>query len=102
MLGSAYQLSPDAGAHVRVSAEGPFAVSAITFRDAQGRLTCTVVAKATYELAPGECAPIEPPSPIQEQDSHWDDDPSRSVNVPSDLSPFKQAAEVVVVGAAFA
>lgn len=90
------------GARVHVTAEGPFAVAAVTWRDARGRLSCTLVAKAAYELAPGVCAPVPDPVPIQAEDAHWDNDPRRSVRVPSDLAPFKAAAEVVVIGSAFA
>jgi hypothetical protein len=87
---------------VRVTAQGPFAVGFVAWRDGLGKLVCTVVAKATYALVPGESAPLDAPLPIQEEDGHWDDDPSKSVHVPSDLAPFKSAAEVVVVGSAFA
>ena len=87
---------------VDITADGPFAVGSVLWRDARGALMCTLVAKATYELVPGESAPADVPLPIQEEDVHWDDDPSRSVHVPSDLVPFKSAAEVVVVGSAFA
>jgi hypothetical protein len=87
---------------VTVTADGPFAVGSVLWRDKRGQLMCTVVAKATYELVQGESAPSDVPLPIQEEDVHWDDDPSRSVHVPSDLAPFKTSAEVVVVGSAFA
>ncbi|MEO7592152.1 MAG: DUF2169 domain-containing protein, partial [Byssovorax sp.] len=85
-----------------MTAQGPFAVGSVLWRDAHGRLVCTIVAKATYALVPGESAPLAHPLPIQEEDGHWDDDPAKSVYVPSDLAPFKQAAEVVIVGSAFA
>jgi hypothetical protein len=87
---------------VRVSADGPFTAAAVTWRDAGGRLFCTLVAKASYELAPGMCPPLPEPVAIQAEDQHGDEDPQRSVVVPSDLAPFKAAAEVVVVGSAFA
>ncbi|MFT3764026.1 MAG: DUF2169 domain-containing protein [Minicystis sp.] len=90
------------GGRVEVKVDGPFSAAAVTWRDAGGRLFCTVVAKASYELAPGMCAPLPEPIPIQPEDGHWDDDPEKSVHVPSDLAPFKAAAEVVVVGSAFA
>lgn len=86
----------------QVTAQGPFAVGSVLWRDAHGRLVCTIIAKATYALVPGESAPLTHPLPIQEEDGHWDDDPTKSVYVPSDLAPFKQAAEVVIVGSAFA
>src|SRR5580693_8154078 len=93
--------SLDTGAPVQVSARGPFAVGSTIWRDERGQLTCTVVAKATYKLAPGESPLLDAPCPIQDGDAYWDDDPSQSVHVPSDLAPFKRAAEVVVVGSAF-
>lgn len=87
---------------VHVTARGPFAVGSVIWRDARGKLVCTLVAKATYALVPGESTPLDEPLPLQEDDGHWDDDASKSVYVPSDLAPFKQAAEAVVVGSAFA
>lgn len=87
---------------VSVTARGPFAVGSLLWRDARGALMCTLVAKATYELIPGESPPADVPLPLQEADAHWDDDPARSVHQPADLVPFKGAAEVVVVGSAFA
>jgi hypothetical protein len=85
-----------------VTARGPFAVGSVLWRDARGKLVCTLVAKATYALVPGESVPLDEPLPLQEDDGHWDDDASKSVYVPSDLAPFKQAAEAVIVGSAFA
>ncbi|MFT3772846.1 MAG: DUF2169 domain-containing protein [Minicystis sp.] len=101
-MSGALHVSREAGALVRVVSQGPFSVGSRVWRDARGRLTCTVVAKATYALVPGESAPLAQPRPIQEEDAHWDGDRSRSVHVPSDLAPFKRKAEVVVVGSAFA
>jgi len=92
----------EATAPVRVVARGPFAVGSTIWRDAWGRLTCTVVAKATYDLTPGDSVRLDVPQPLQRGDAHWDDAPSRSVRIPGDLDPFKRAAEVVVVGSAFA
>src|ERR1700724_3638641 len=86
----------------QVTAQGPFAVGSVIWRDGRGRLVCTLVAKATYALVPGESAPLPSPLPLQEEDDYWDDDPTKSVYVPGDLAPFKQAAEVVIVGSAFA
>src|SRR6185437_7709469 len=87
---------------VLVSAHGPFAVGSVLWRDSRGQLLCTVVAKATYELAPGDGLPIDPPQPLQVEDAYPEGDGSRGVSIPSDLAPFKRAAEVVVVGSAFA
>src|SRR5262245_1846743 len=82
--------------------ENPFAVGHVLWRDTRGKLVCTLIAKVTYELEPGTSRPASVPLPIQEEDGHWDDEASKSVHVPSDLAPFKNAAEVVVVGSAFA
>jgi hypothetical protein len=84
-MSGALHVSREGGALVRVVSHGPFSVASRVWRDARGRLTCTVVAKATYELAPGEASPLDDPLPIQEED----------------LAPFRRAAEVVVVGTAF-
>jgi hypothetical protein len=87
---------------VEALAHGPFAVGAMVFRDTQGRLIGTIVAKASYALAVGVCPLLDTPMDVQERDGHWDDDPTKSVHVPSDLVPFKRAPEVVVMGSAFA
>lgn len=102
MIGGALHAPREALGPAQVSSQGPFAVGSTIWRDAWGRLTCTVIAKATYELTPGESAPLNAPHPLQRDDAHWDDDPARSVRLPSDLAPFKRAAEVVLVGSAFA
>ena len=91
-----------AAGRVQASAQWPFTAGSIVWRDARGRLVCTLVAKASYELAPGESAFLKDPLPIQEDDAYWDDDPQKGVRVPSDLAPFKKAAEIVIVGSAFA
>jgi hypothetical protein len=102
MIGGRLLAAPDARGAVHVSTRGPLAVGSVVWRDAWGRLTCTVIAKATYDLTPGDSRPLDTPQPLQKNDLHRDDDPSKSVLVPSDLAPFKRAAEVVVVGSAFA
>ena len=87
---------------VQMTSEGPFAVGSALWRDARGRLVCTLVAKATYELGPGICGPVSSPLPLQLEDRHREDDPGQSISSPSDMALFKAAAEVVVVGSAFA
>lgn len=98
----AMKASKSSSSAARVRAEGPFSVGSVLWRDGGGRLSCTLVAKVGYELSPGMCAPMAEPPAIQIGDGHWDDDPQKSVHVPADLSPFKAAPEVVVVGSAFA
>lgn len=87
---------------VLVVPQGPLSAAATVFRDNHGKYVCTVVAKISYALGSGIVPPLNEPLPIQEEDGHWDDDPARSVHVPSDLVPFKKAPEVVVVGSAYA
>ncbi len=87
---------------VVVSTRGPLAVGSVLFRDLRGQSVCTVVAKATYRLTPGLVEPTAEPLPLQATDLHWDDDPTRGVQIPSDMAPFKDAPEVVLIGAAFA
>ncbi|MDI3285331.1 DUF2169 domain-containing protein [Polyangium sp. 15x6] len=89
-------------ATVRVLSRGPFDVGSRLWRDERGSLVVTVIAKATYTFAPGDAAPLDVPLPLQAEDGHWDDDPARSVHVPSDFTPFKPRAEVIVVGSAYA
>ncbi|MDI1475990.1 DUF2169 domain-containing protein [Polyangium sp. y55x31] len=89
-------------ATVRVTSRGPFDVGSRLWRDERGSLVVTVIAKATYTFAPGDAAPLDVPVPLQEEDGHWDDDPTRSVHAPSDFAPFKPRAEVIIVGSAYA
>ncbi|AKT40125.1 DUF2169 family type VI secretion system accessory protein [Chondromyces crocatus] len=62
----------------------------------------TVICKATFALAPNESRLAEHQEPILDHDSHWDDDPNRSVRAPSDLVPFKARADVLLIGSAHA
>lgn len=80
----------------------PFSAGAVAWRPADGRAALTVVCKATYTLAPGVCRLAEEQEPLHERDTHWDDDPLKSVVAPGDLAPFKPRAEVVLVGNAYA
>ena len=101
MLGGSSRLrraEGEGGGRVLVSSDGPFAVGSITWRDQHSRLQHTIVAKLAFELSPGVCSVAHEPIAIEHDDGHWDDDPGKSVHVPSDLAPFKAAPEVVVVG----
>ncbi|MCK6590181.1 MAG: DUF2169 domain-containing protein, partial [Polyangiaceae bacterium] len=58
--------------------------------------------KATFRLEPVE-SPLAPDQEaLNEEDNHWNDDPTRSVVAPSDWAPFKPRADVLLVGHAFA
>ncbi|AKT38691.1 DUF2169 family type VI secretion system accessory protein [Chondromyces crocatus] len=77
-------------------------VAARPWPTARGGWTLSLVCKATYRLQPGECPLHDVPEPLYEDDTHWDDDPTRSLAVASDLAPFKPRADVLLVGSAFA
>lgn len=85
-----------------IRVEGPFAVGAVLWQRAPDDLVCTVVAKATYALENDLCALLDEADAIQIADDHWDDDPTKSVRIPSDLALFKSTYDVVVVGHAHA
>jgi hypothetical protein len=62
----------------------------------------TIVCKATFDLMPGESPLAAEQDEPNDEDTHWDDDTTRSVSSPADLVPFKPRADVVLVGSAFA
>ena len=80
----------------------PLRAGSVLWRPRPDRWTLTVVCKATYALAPGESVLAAEQERVNERDGYWDDDPRRSVYAPSDLSPFKPRADVVLVGHAYA
>lgn len=80
----------------------PLQVSGLAWQPRQGAHALTVICKATYLLQPGE-SPLAPEQDaVNDQESHWNDDPTRSVYAPSDRVPFKARADVLLVGHAFA
>jgi hypothetical protein len=85
-----------------VVSPGPLPVSSIVWQPRAGHWTLTVVCKATFELRPVESPLASQQDPINEDDNHWNDDPSRSLYSPSDLVPLKQRADILLVGSAFA
>jgi hypothetical protein len=80
----------------------PLRVGGFVWQSRSRAYALTVVAKATYVLAPEECVLAPEQEPPNEADNHWDDDPARSVYAPSDWAPMKERADVVLVGHAFA
>lgn len=76
--------------------------SSLLWQSAPGAWTLTFVVKATFQLQPGQAALAASQEPIGEEDSHWDDDPGRSLYAASDLEPLKPRVDVVLVGSAFA
>lgn len=86
---------------MQVVSVSPFQVASLTWQPSGGRYALTVVAKGTFELAPGHARLAATQDVANEHDNHWNDDSSRSIYCPSDMAPFKRKADVVLVGEAF-
>jgi hypothetical protein len=80
----------------------PAEVGSLLWRPHEGAVALTVVCKATFELAMGETRLCKVQDLPSEEDSHWNDDPARSLQAASDFAPFKPRADVMLVGDAFA
>lgn len=85
-----------------VVSNSPFLVGGRIWSTARGAVTLTIACKATYVICPGVAQLAEDQEPLNEEDNYWDDDSARSLYAPSDLAPYKPAADVVLVGYAFA
>lgn len=71
----------------------------VRWRDADGGWQATVVCKVSYGLRSGVLSLAEHQVPIHREPQHHDDG---SLWAPSDLAPYKQRCDVVLVGHAFA
>lgn len=80
----------------------PLRVASLVWQPRAGAWAQTVVCKATYQLQPLVSPLADVQEAPSEEDNHWDDDESRSLYAPCDLSPFKRRPEVLLVGHAFA
>ena len=87
---------------VQILTSSPFRTGSVLWQEAPGQWTLTIACKATYALAPVVSPLADEPDDVQERDNHWDDDPRRSLYLPSDLAPLKPEPEVMLVGSAFA
>jgi hypothetical protein len=87
---------------MRIVAASPLRTGSVVWQEQPGQYTLTVVCKATYALGPLTAPLLADPDEVNERDNHWDDDPQRSLYLPSDLAPFKPQPEVILVGSAFA
>ena len=87
---------------MEISSSGPLPSAILVWQRAPARWAATLVAKATYRLEPGILALHDTQEPIHAAESHWEDDPARSLFAPSDLVPHKPRADVVLVGNAYA
>lgn len=85
-----------------VRSDGPLRVGSLIFRAGTGPYTLTVVAKATFDLTPGE-SPLVPDGgdAVTAQDVYWGNDTRQSLRFASDLVPFKRRPEMLVTGSAY-
>lgn len=97
------RLSKNAGIPTMdVLSTGPLRVGHLLWTSTAGSAMLTVVAKGTFELTRDVCALASGQEPPNDDDNHWDDNPSLSVYAPCDLMPFKSRVDVVLVGSAYA
>ncbi|WP_437626170.1 DUF2169 domain-containing protein [Sorangium sp. So ce1151] len=80
----------------------PLCASGFAWQAHTGAHALTVIVKATFVLQPGESALAPQQEPLCEKERTFNDDPRRSVRVPSDRAPYKPRAEVMLVGHAYA
>ncbi|WP_437926971.1 DUF2169 domain-containing protein [Sorangium sp. So ce291] len=86
---------------VDVVALNPVSCGAVLWR-AGGLLRVTVVVKATFSLSADGDAALLAAEPIEREDRHHDEDPSRSLRAASDTAPYLPGAGVVLTGQAHA
>lgn len=77
-------------------------VASVVWQSTTGAWALTAMCKATFLLTPGVVTLAQAQEPPNEDDNHWNDDESRSLQSASDLVPFKPRADVLVIGHAFA
>jgi hypothetical protein len=80
----------------------PLRVGGFTWQAHTGTYARTVIVKATFRLEPGLAVLAPEQEPVHDRERTWDDDPKRSVRVPSDRAPYKARADVTLVGHAYA
>ncbi|HSN97801.1 MAG TPA: DUF2169 domain-containing protein, partial [Candidatus Nanopelagicales bacterium] len=87
---------------MEVLSRSPLPVASLLWQPRPSTWVLTFLCKATFRLEVGESPLSDDQEPIHEEDSHWDDDPARSLYAATDLSPHKPRTDVVLVGSAFA
>src|SRR6478735_6196552 len=87
---------------MEVVALSPVHATTLTWRRDAKTWALTVVCKATFDLIPGEMRLSKQQDPLHDQDRRWEEEPARSLHSPTDLVPFKQRADVMLVGHAYA
>ena len=87
---------------MEVLSVSPLRTASLLWQAKPGAWIFTVICKATFVLSPTE-SPLAPEQEEpNEEDTHWDDDPARSLHSATDLVPFKIRADVALVGHVFA
>lgn len=86
---------------MRTRSLGPLRVSTLIWQPRPSAFALTVVCKGVFALQPGVSPLAEEQAAPFGADVYWEDDPRRSLRVPSDLVPFKRYAEVFVTGHAY-
>jgi hypothetical protein len=87
---------------MEVVSGGNLPVASLRWQPRAGTWVFTVVCRATYRLRPRECPGAEVHELPADDDRFFDNEPAGSVCYPRDLVPAKPAADVFVVGHAFA
>ncbi|EYF05087.1 DUF2169 family type VI secretion system accessory protein [Chondromyces apiculatus] len=87
---------------MEVLSASPLRVASILWQPMRGVYILTVVCKATYALLPTASILADVQDDPSEGDDYWDDDERRSLSSASDLVPFKQGADVHLIGYAYA
>lgn len=87
----------------------PFHSQAFSSLDPAGNACKTVVTKVGYQILidPNTRSTSlrlldEQPLPLCMSDEHWDDNPSGSTRLESDLAPFKPRCDLLIIGSAYA
>ncbi|WP_437957663.1 DUF2169 domain-containing protein [Sorangium sp. So ce119] len=80
-----------------VVALNPVSCGTVLWR-AGGVLRVTVLVKATFAFGADGDAAVRAPEPIEREDRHLDEDPSRSLRSASDTAPYLPGAGVVLTG----
>src|SRR5260370_14734255 len=83
---------------IELVALAPLALGTLRWREANGAPRLTIIAKATFEIAPGKAARPIAPFPLF-GDLHYEENDGRSLRVASDFVPRKAAADVLFTGA---
>ncbi len=100
-------IAPPGSFNVDIISYCPLRVASVLWRQlsadtGQESWQITLVVKATYALRPG-VSPLAVEQEVpRETDELWNDDERKSLRSASDLAPFKDCPEVLVVGAAYA